>query len=311
MKQKKIVHIIAPASTANLGPGFDSLGLGLGLYHTLTVSEEKGAGLEIQASGEGAEMVPLNSENMIYQAMKQAFLSVDYQPGRLFLDSHNEIPLASGLGSSAAAQVVGLSAGMLLSGQSLDRRRLIDMGVEKEGHADNVVPCVLGGFTVVGTEGAQFDYVRLEPPESLEVVAVVPDFTLSTERARSVLPREVAFRDAVHNQSRVGLLIAALVENRLELLRTAMEDVLHQPYRAGLIPGLEEVRRAALDAGALGTALSGAGPTILALVQAEKASVGQAMKAAWACRGVKSRSLVLQVDTTGLKAGVEGGESNA
>ena len=164
---------------------------------------------------------------------------------------------------------------------------------------------------MVGTAGAQFDYVRLEPPESLEVVAVVPEFTLSTKRARSVLPQEVGFRDAVHNQGRVGLLVAALAENRLELLRTAMEDVLHQPYRAGLIPGLEEVRRAALDAGALGTALSGAGPTILALVRAEKTSVGQAMQAAWACRGVKSRSLFLQVDTTGLKAGMEGGESNA
>ena len=309
MEKKKKVQIVAPASTANLGPGFDCLGLGLGLYHTLKVCEADGAGLEIRASGEGAETVSLDSGNMVYQAMMQVFSSVGYEPGRLLLESHNEIPLASGLGSSAAAQVVGLSAGMLLSGQGLDRRRLIQMGVENEGHADNVVPCVLGGLTVVGTAAEQFDYVRLEPPESLEVVAVVPDFTLSTERARSVLPREVGFRDAVHNQSRVGLLVAALAGNRLESLRTAMEDVLHQPYRAGLIPGLEEVRRAALDAGALGAALSGAGPTILALVRAPETSVGQAMKAAWVRRGVKSCSLVLQVDMTGLKAGMEGSEN--
>ena len=306
MKEKKKVQIIAPASTANLGPGFDCLGLGLGLYHTLNVCEGDGAGLEIRASGEGAETVSLDSGNMVYQAMMKVFSSAGYKPGKLLIESHNEIPLASGLGSSAAAQVVGLSAAMLLSEQSLDRRRLIRMGVEMEGHADNVVACVLGGLTVVGSSGEKIDYVRLEPPKSLGIVAVVPDFNLSTERARSVLPREVAFRDAVHNQSRVGLLVAALAGNRLESLRPAMEDVLHQPYRAGLIPGLEDVRQAALEAGALGAALSGAGPTILALVSAHKASVGEAMKGAWARRGVECRSLALQVDMTGLKAEMEG-----
>jgi homoserine kinase len=308
---KKRIHITAPASTANLGPGFDCLGLSLALYHTLKVSELDGVGLEIQASGEGAETVTLDEDNMVYQAMKQIFVVADYRPGRLRLESHNEIPLASGLGSSAAAYVAGLTAGMLISGWGPDRVRLIEMGVEKEGHADNVVPCVLGGFTVAGTTGGQIDYLRLEPPESLQAVVVVPDFTLPTKQARSVLPQEVPFRDAVLNQGRLGLLIAAVASDRLELLRTAMEDVLHQPYRAELVPGLEEVRQAALEAGALGAALSGAGPTILALVRPEKTTVGQAMQEAWSRRGIESRSMVLQVDRTGLRAEMEEGKSYA
>ena len=193
----KQVHITVPASTANLGPGFDCLGLGLALYHRLKVSEQRGKGLEIQTFGEGARAVPLDERNIIYQGMSQIFAASGYEPGRLSLESHNEIPLESGLGSSAAACVAGLAAGALLSGQELDRRRFVEMGREVEGHADNVVPCVLGGFTVVAAVVEQIDYLRLEPPEELRVVAVVPNFALSTRKARAVLPQEVPFRNAV------------------------------------------------------------------------------------------------------------------
>jgi homoserine kinase len=301
----KQIYIEVPGSTANLGPGFDCLGLGLALYHRLKVAEIEGAGLAIEASGEGAEVVPLDESNAIYQAMDQVFVNSGYQPGRLYLESHNEIPLAAGLGSSAAAYVAGLAAGMLLSGRELDPEYLIGMGTAEEGHADNVVACVLGGFTVVGGAGTRLDYVRLEPPGELRVVVVVPDFLLPTQKARSVLPGQVPFRDAILNQGRVGLLTAAMASGRLEVLRSAMEDVLHQSYRAELIPGLEEVRQAALEIGALGTALSGAGPTVLALVRQGDAGVGAAMQRAWRRKGIESRSMVLEVDRSGLRAAIE------
>ena len=299
------VHIKVPASAANLGPGFDCLGLALALYHRLKVSEQKGEGLEIQTFGEGADTVPRDEGNIIYQAMSQVFAAGGYRPGRLRLESRNEIPLAGGLGSSAASRVAGLAAGALLSGQQLDQAQLIRMGIVQEGHPDNVVPCVLGGFTVIGGAGEQVSYVRLEPPGELRVAVVVPDFFLPTQKARSVLPQKVPFPDAVLNQGRVALLTAAMASGRLEVLRTAMEDCLHQPYRAGLIPGMEQVRRAALEAGALGAALSGAGPSILALVRSGDTAVAPAMQEAWQDEGIASRRMVLQIDRTGLQVDPE------
>ena len=293
--------IKAPASAANLGPGFDCLGMSLGLYQRLTVREHPKGGLEIRVTGEGAEEVPRDESNMIYQGMQRIFEASAYRPRGLLLESHNEIPLACGLGSSAAASLSGLVAGMLLCGWELDEVRLVRMGSAQEGHADNVAPCLLGGFTVTAGAGEQVEYLRLDPPERLQAVVVVPDFSLPTQQARAVLPREVPFADAAANQGRAALLTAAMACNRLEVLRTAMHDCLHQPYRAGLVPGLEEVCRAALGAGALGAALSGAGPAVLAFVDGKDCGAGAAMKKAWSRVGVQSRSMVLQPDRAGLQ----------
>lgn len=304
----KVVRIVAPASTANLGPGFDCLGLALELRHRLKVIDEEGQGVVIRVEGEGADVVPLDESNVVYQAMARVFAEVGYEPGRLRLESSNDIPLACGLGSSAAAFSAGLAAGLLLSGEQLDRERLIEMGSDSEGHPDNIVPCVLGGFTVAVAGDGRVDYARLEPPERMRIVAVVPDFSLPTPKARSVLPRQVAFEDAVVNLGRVGLLTAAMASGETRLLRTAMEDVLHQPYRMELVPGLEEVRQAALKAGALGAALSGAGSTMMALVEENGEGVGRAMQAAWEGEGIVSRCMVLRVDRDGLQGEMNCGE---
>ncbi|NKB71769.1 MAG: homoserine kinase [Candidatus Latescibacteria bacterium] len=291
----------APATSANLGPGFDCLGLALDLRHRLQVVEEQGRGVSIEAAGEGAELVPLDEDNAIYQAMARVFARTGYRPGRLILHSQNGIPLGSGLGSSAAAGLLGLAAGMLLSRGGIDREELLKAGVQGEGHPDNMVPCLVGGITVSVWEQGQLDYVRLEPPDDLVAVAAVPDFALPTRRARSVLPDQVSFAQAVGNQARVGLLVAALATGRLELLIQAMEDVLHQPYRAALVPGLEAVRQAALRAGALGAVLSGAGPTVLALVRRGHEGIGAAMQATWGGSGVVARPLELGIDRVGLQ----------
>lgn len=290
-----------PATSANLGPGFDCLGVALGLYHELRVEEEEGEGVEIEAFGDGAEVVPRDESNRIYQGMACVFARTGYRPGRLYLQSRNEIPLARGLGSSAAAYAAGLAAGVVLSGGELDQREIIELGVAAEGHPDNIVPAVLGGFTVTAVGEAGLAYTRLELPVGLRVVVAVPDFELSTAAARKVLPQEVSFSQAVANQARVGLLVAALATGRLDLLRTAMEDGLHQPSRAELVPGMDEVMRAALDAGALGAALSGAGPTMLACVEDEGDAVGKAMELAWEKKGIAAESRILQVDDVGLQ----------
>ena len=306
----KQVHISSPASTANLGPGFDCLGLALSLYYKLSVTEEEGDGLEIEAVGEGAGGVPRDEGNVVYRGICRSFELVGSRPRRLNLKSDNEIPLAAGLGSSAAAYLAGLAAGMLLSGQQVDREALIQLGVEHEGHGDNVVPCVSGGFTVCAVSDAGTEYVRLEPPEDLFALLTIPDFSLQTEKARSVLPESVTLLDAVHNQARAALLVAALSEGRLEHLKTAMQDRLHQSARATLIPGMDAVIAAAVDAGALGAALSGAGPTVLALTRREiqeegapgSAEILEAMREAWSKLGIESRTMDLEVDRTGLMA---------
>lgn len=302
----KQFRIRAPASSANLGPGFDCLGLGLSLYQRLEVYERPERGLEIRCSGEGAGRVPLDESNKIYQAMERVFKASGFRPSGLLLESHNEIPLACGLGSSAAATMSGLVAGMLLCGRELDEGSLLKLGSEEEGHADNVAPCMLGGFTVTSGSGEEMEYLRLDPPARLRAVVALPDFSLPTQQARAVLPRKVTFQDAVANQGRVALLTAALARNRLELLRSAMVDRLHQPYRSGLVPGLEDVCRAALGAGALGAALSGAGPAVLAFVDGEDRGAGAAMEEAWSRRGINSRSLVLPLDRSGLEVEIAG-----
>jgi homoserine kinase len=256
--------------------------------------------LEIRARGEGADDVPLDETNVVYQALDEVLTRTGRGQGSLVLESENEIPLACGLGSSAAALLAGLAAGLLLSGERLEPGRLIELGTGDEGHPDNIVPCVLGGFTVAVAADGRVDFIRLEPPESLRVLVAVPNFRVQTRQARAVLPDSVAFGDAVANLGRVGLLAAGLSQGRLDLLRTAMEDRLHQPYRGVLVRGLEEVRQAALGAGALGAALSGAGPAMMALVQQGDGKVGKAMQQAWAAQGIDAQCLTLPVDRRGL-----------
>ncbi len=299
--------VTAPASSANLGPGFDCLGLGLQLYHRLTVSTNDSDAVEIRAFGEGADDVPLDETNHVYHAMCRSFDVVGYRPGGLLIESRNDIPISAGLGSSAAACLVGLVAGMLLSGQEVDLERIVRFGTEEEGHADNIVPSLFGGFTVINAGVEHIDHVRLEPPDDLRAVVAIPNFTLPTEKSRMVLPEHVPFKDAVANQGRVGLLTAALASGRIELLQRAMEDCLHQPYRAELVPGMEQVREAAVAAGALGAVLSGAGPAILGLVVSSDDAVAKAMVEAWADWGIIARTLILPVDRTGLTYVLEQG----
>jgi homoserine kinase len=224
-------------------------------------------------------------------------------PRAFHLRQHNRIPLARGLGSSAAAIVGGAAAANALLGGPLDTQALIDLAAGLEGHPDNVAPAVLGGLVAcVTTESGKIRWTRLIP-KRLRVVIAIPEFAVSTAEARRLLPETVPFRDAVFNVTRTALLVASLVEGRTEMLDEATRDRLHQPYRARLVPGLEAVFAAAREAGAHGVALSGSGPTVVAFGEAP--DIGEAMRRAFESSGAACRVVAAEVDTEGTV--VEGG----
>lgn len=274
-----------PATTANLGPGFDTLGMALALYNTVEL-ETNHDRLEIDIIGEGSEGLPRDESNVVWQAACEMFRRAGVKPPRAKLRLNNRIPSARGLGSSAAARIGGiLAANALMDGRfSIDE--MLEAASQLEGHPDNVAAALLGGIVVCATVGGRVVWRKLPVPSGLLAVAAVPSFELSTSLACSVLPSEVRMRDAVANLSRSCLLVLALAEGRLEMLGELMEDRLHQPYREKLIPGLQEVFAEAKRSGALGVALSGAGPTVLALTRDRSEAVGAAMREAFARSGV-------------------------
>lgn len=278
------VTVRVPATTANLGPGFDCLGLALDIHNTVTISCSDS--FEVEVTGEGTEELPRNRKNVAYRAVevvaRAAGMSVP--PVRLALD--NRIPLARGLGSSAAAIVGGLVAGDAFLGADLSNDRLLDLACQMEGHPDNVAAALLGGCTVVVRDGERLVHTKLPLPPKLQAALFIPDFTLETREARRVLPRRVDMADAVFNVGRASLLAASLATGAVGLLRTATQDALHQPYRKSLFPGMETLFNAALDAGSLGVFLSGAGPTVLALVQDDAGPVMRALAGAAQREGI-------------------------
>jgi homoserine kinase len=297
----KRVRVKVPASSANLGSGFDCLGVALGLYHTVTVEEHAGNGLEIRVSGEGEDAIPVDESYATHKAMLEAFRITGYHPARLVIESINQIPVSAGLGSCAASVLAGMGAAILLSGQELDRNQLMQLAVGVEGHPDNVAAALFGGVAVVCQSESGLQHICLQVPAEIAVTVALPDFPMSTRESRGALPDVVPLVDAVHNLSRVTLLVAALATPRLELLEMAMQDRLHQPHRADLVPGLKEVCSAAVDSGALGAALSGSGPSVMALVRQGDGAPGAAMQAEWARRGIPARVLDLPIDRAGLQ----------
>ncbi|HSD46523.1 MAG TPA: homoserine kinase, partial [Pyrinomonadaceae bacterium] len=264
------MKVSVPASTSNLGPGFDCFGLALKLYLTVHATAVPEAAEPCRITTTGAkenEALPRNSVNLIYRAMAFIAHSEGASLPCVELAAHNEIPLASGLGSSAAAIVAGIKLGALLTGISLPDQTILNYATEFEGHPDNVAPSLYGGFVTscIRHDGtvlsAKFDW-----PTQVRVVVVSPHSQLPTHVARTALPRTVTRIDAVHNLQRAALFTAAVAQRRYDLLWDAMRDRLHQPHRESLVPGLSEALSLPRMKGLLGIALSGAGPSIVALV---------------------------------------------
>jgi homoserine kinase len=305
MSDQRRVKVRIPASSANLGPGFDALGMALGLYNEIEV-ELGGTGLALEVFGEGAERLQaLGERNLVARSVVETLNRLSLRPDGIRVRMVNRIPLSRGLGSSSAAVLGGVAAANALAGVSLGPEELLTLALPFEGHPDNITPALLGGLTVSTVVGGRVRCVKLPVPEDLQAVAVIPDFHLSTAKARKALPATVPRSDAVFNVGRVALFLGALQAGRLDLLREAAQDRLHQPYRAPLVPGMAEVLAEGERAGALACFLSGAGPTLLALVTADGAAVGQRMAACWLDQAnVTARAMVLAIDQEGLR--VEG-----
>jgi homoserine kinase len=254
--------VVVPASSANLGPGFDAFGLALTLRDEL-IATEIPSGLEIEVTGEGADDVPRGPEHLVVRAMEAAFSHLGARPTGIRLTCTNAIPHARGLGSSSAAIVGGLVLGAQLVEQPLSEPDLLVLATKLEGHPDNAAAAIHGGFTIAWTEPTGPQVVRLEA--QLPVTVLVPPTPVSTEMARRLLPARVPHADAASNAGRAALLVAAL-QGRPELLMAATEDLLHQPYRAEAMPQsyelVQELRSVEIPA-----VISGAGPTVLAFAR--------------------------------------------
>lgn len=295
------VTVSVPATSANIGPGFDCLGLALQLYHrvTLTATPRGAVPLTISATGVDAGLIPRDESNLVFQAVQLVYERLGRRIPALHIQQENAIPIGSGLGSSSSAVLGGMFAANALAGSPLTAVQLLQMATDLEGHPDNVAPAVYGGLVlgIQGPDGLVTEQISVPP---LKVVVVLPDFNLPTEEARAALPGTIPFADAIHNSSRVGLLIRALARADYPLLQLAMQDRLHQPYRMPLIPGMQEAYAAAYAAGASGVALSGAGPSLIAFAPSGHARIARAAAAAFKHAGLKTRFWQLAVDTQGI-----------
>jgi len=290
----------SPATTANLGPGFDCLGLALQVWNELEVTTSSDS-LQFEIEGECQNVLPKNERNPIYQAMQAAAKQLgQVLPLGLALNSINRIPLGSGMGSSSAAIVSGIFAAYRLLGAPLDKDAIFNLAASIEGHPDNVAPCIFGGLTASMTEGSSF-ITRSLPITPLSLLVVTPDFAFPTSKARAALPHEIPHKDAVYNLGHALLLVEAFKNGDLDLLAVAMKDKLHQLYRLPLIPGAKEALEAAQTAGAVASAISGAGSSLLAILRSQSDAdvVGNAMQSTFSKSGISSRVFTPQIDFEG------------
>jgi homoserine kinase len=293
------MQVRVPASSANLGPGFDSLGLALGIY--LTCRFEQAARLSIRVSGRDAAQISTGEDNLIWRTALAVASDVGDKLPPIALEIDNDIPLGKGLGSSAAA----LTAGVVIADHLLKLHwkphRILDEAAKIEGHPDNVAACVLGSIVASATDvGGAVRAVRVEMPSSYGVAVVVPDFVLPTSESRHVLPSGYSKADAVFNVQRSALLIAALATGATSAFPAALEDRMHQPYRYGLVPGLEEMVKLRAP-GLLGCALSGAGPSILVFYERGSEQVCDLIRQIFELHGHKSETLCVPIARDGYQ----------
>jgi len=279
------------------------LGLALDVWNTLEIEVLKGGEPVVEVTGEGADELGTGRDNLIYRAMEFLFQDVGEDMHAVRIKCDNAIPIARGMGSSAAAIAGGLVAANYLCSQEYTANDLLEMAATIEGHPDNVAAAVLGGMQLVimdqTDEGNRLYTVPLNVPPELHAVVFVPQVRISTKDARAVLPEKVSMADAVHNMGRVGLLVAAMATNHPEYLTVATQDRIHQPYRQPLFPAMKVIFQAALDAGAMGVFLSGSGSTVLALTKGREMTVAYEMAEAARQASVEGNVSVTQPTVRG------------
>lgn len=302
------VHVTVPATTANIGPGFDCLGAALSRYNKINVTpvskEDTNSDLVvIQVSGLDADKIGTEPDNLAYQAFAKLYNHIGQTPPPIRMEIEVDVPLARGLGSSSTAIVGGLLAANGLAGSPLSQDEVMQLAIAIEGHPDNVVPALLGGCQLTSTtENGQWLVCDLEWHSDIVPVVAIPNFELSTAAARQVLPSDYSRADAIFNTAHMGLLVRGLQTGNGEWLRAALLDRIHQPYRKTLIHHYDAVRKEAIAAGAYGMVISGAGPTLLALTNSKQAEpISQTMAKAWELQGIIAHAHPLEIDHQGAR----------
>ncbi|MBE9043177.1 homoserine kinase [Pleurocapsales cyanobacterium LEGE 10410] len=297
------VTISVPATTANLGVGFDCLGAALTMANEFQfVLANTDTKLKINAFGKEATKVGTGESNLVYRSFVYLYKQIEQTPPNIEISIKLGVPLSRGLGSSATAIIGGLLGANSLAGNPLSRDEIMNMAIAIEGHPDNVVPALLGNCLLSVLDRDTWQISSIPWHQEIIPVVAIPDFILSTAQARSVLPTEYSRSDAIFNISRMGLLLRALATNNGDWLKTALDDRLHQPYRQKLITGYSQLRQAAISAGAYGMVISGAGPTLLALTNSAQVNrVVKSMTEAWSDLGIEAEVRSLALDPVGAK----------
>ena len=307
------VSVKVPATSANMGPGFDCLGLALPIYNTITIEETvlPGTGIEINLMSEedaidemSFDNIPRDENNIVYKAVEMLYNSIGQEPSELKINIQAQIPITRGLGSSAAVVVGGLLAANKLLGSPADETALLSIATEVEGHPDNVAPAILGGFVMASQEDdGSIIYRKLNWPEEWDITVCIPDFELSTNIARSVLPEQVPMQDAIFNAKHLSMLVHAIDTKGEKLMRAALQDKLHQPYREKLVPGMKEIMEAFRhEDGVLGCVLSGAGPSMLVIsYKYDLDKIKSKVKDIWEGQSIKADIKTMKIEPKGAE----------
>lgn len=293
------ISIRVPATSANLGPGFDSLGLALDLWNETTVTPVKE--FSVRVTGEGEGRLSSGKNNLIVRAAQGLAERAGKSLPPFHAECMNQIPLSSGMGSSSAAILTGLLASNALFENPFSREDVLNLASEMEGHPDNVAPALMGGLVVSIIEKGKVIARQIPIGTDIHMTIALPDFYLPTKQARAALPKKVSMKNAVHNISRTALVVEAFRTGDLNLLGKAMTDKLHQSHRLKLIPGAGHAMNAAKEAGAAAVALSGAGPSLIAFSLKAEAVIGESMRRAFEQAGLKARIFYLRVSGRGAE----------
>jgi len=305
--EEAMVTVKVPATSANIGSGFDSMGVALQIYNTIT-AEETDDGLRIDILDETRDFLPRDNRNLVYRAMQKVFDEVGYVAKGIHITQDNKIPVTRGLGSSSASIVGGLIAANRICGNVLSTEEIMMLAAQLEGHPDNTTPAITGGMAIA-VMADKIYHISLPIDENkLRFAVFIPDFILRTKRARRVLPRTVPHSDAVFNTGRAALLAASIITERYDNLKIALDDRLHQPYRKGLISGVDIIFNKSNEYGALGSYISGAGPSIIAIIKAEQEQDFYIkMNSFLSCEMHKWKLQIVKPDNKGVKI-IEGGQ---
>ena len=298
------IHVKVPATTANLGPGFDAIGLALNLWNEAEFITTNDGKTTVTIVGEGAGKLPLDEKNSIAEAASLIYKFAKKPFTGLQINCTNRVPLGSGLGSSSAAMLTGMLGANGLLGYPLTDEEDLKLAIETEGHPDNVAPAMLGGLVASIVHNDRVLSIKLPARANrspIHVTIVLPDFDFPTHQARAILPQQVLRKDAIFNISRSIMVTEALRTGDLTLLGNAMEDALHQPYRLPLIPGAQKAMEYAQKTGAAAVALSGAGPSLIAFSSKVDKKIGLSMQKAFTEAGLTSRIFELDPSTEGAE----------